>query len=98
MKNKTACDVATGTEIITASPFQGYYVAAYAVPTVDGYLAFAKICSTEPNDVWQCKAVSKVAGAPASDQATALESVFKKAGRAIVRLRHFPNRAWATKS
>lgn len=60
-------------------PFLGHYVAAYAVKTEAGYVGYAKICSEQPADVWQCNAMEKIGGRPASTWSTALKAVEEKA-------------------
>lgn len=44
-----------------SGPFRGgYYIAAYAVDSDDGYVGYAKICPRQLQDVWLAPAVGKV--------------------------------------
>lgn len=69
-----------------SGPYEGYYVASYAVPFGQGHVAFAKICQEQPNDVWNCMHVDRVAGSPATSPAAALDAVWLMACRVIDRM------------
>ena len=46
-------------------PYEGFFVAAYAVESSGAFHGYAKICAGRPKDVWDCTACDKIAG-PAS--------------------------------
>lgn len=64
-------------------PIEGCYVAAYAVSAPGGYLAYAKICSRPPRDIWSCNAIDKVASQLKSTPDLAIEQVEQRAVRTI---------------
>ena len=66
-------------------PYLGYYLAAYAVATDDGFVGFAKICPDKPGDVWLCSASDKVGTGPRARMELALEDAEAKA-RLFLRL------------
>jgi hypothetical protein len=70
-----------------SGPFLGYYLAAYAIASDEGYLGFAKICPDKPQDVWTCSAFDKVGIGPRARHEDALGDAEAKA-RLFLRLLH----------
>jgi len=46
-----------------SGPYKGYFIAAYTVGTEPNFVGYAKICITEPQDVWNAPAVEKLLSA-----------------------------------
>lgn len=65
-------------------PFNGFYVAAYAVECAGGFVGYAKICMGEPRDVWDCCAIDKVA-TPASTSRESAVLFAEQRARDLVR-------------
>lgn len=76
-----------------SAPGRDYYIAAYAVPTDEGYEGYAKVCTAEPDSVWDCQAVVKVAGGTSGSVDGALHSAERHAQRTIDLLRVFGRNA-----
>lgn len=62
-----------------SGPFLSCFVAAYSVESDEGYLGFAKLCTEQPDDVWECKALRKVSVGPCSTPEAAIEEAERKA-------------------
>jgi len=46
-----------------SGPYKGYFIAAYTVAAGQNFVAYAKICATEPADVWNATTVEKLTSA-----------------------------------
>ena len=46
-----------------SGPYKGYYIAAYTVGNEPNFVGYAKICITEPQDVWNAPVVEKLLSA-----------------------------------
>ena len=46
-----------------SGPYKGYYIAAYTVGDSHNFVGYAKICVTEPDDVWNAQSVEKLTSA-----------------------------------
>ena len=46
-----------------SGPYKGYYIAAYTVGDSQNFVGYAKICLTEPDDVWNAQPVEKFTSA-----------------------------------
>jgi hypothetical protein len=61
-------------------PVQGYWLASYTVETAQGHFGYAKVCATQPRNVWDgTPARVKVACGPFVEAASALLLVIDKA-------------------
>lgn len=63
-------DVLTPLSERISGPFNGCFVATYAIAAPGGFLAYAKLCGRRPKNVWSCKACAKV-GSKLSESAEA---------------------------
>jgi hypothetical protein len=67
-----------------SGPYKGYYIAAYTVEAGNQFVGYAKVCSEEPDSVWNPQPVEKLTSAPGCR--TELEAVLaaeQKARQAI---------------
>lgn len=46
-----------------SGPYKGYFIAAYTVGNEPNFVGYAKICNTEPMDVWNAPTVEKLLSA-----------------------------------
>jgi hypothetical protein len=46
-----------------SGPYKGYFIAAYTVGNEPNFVGYAKICITEPQDVWNAATVEKLLSA-----------------------------------
>jgi hypothetical protein len=46
-----------------SGPYKGYFIAAYTVGNEPNFVGYAKICITEPVDVWNAPTVEKLLSA-----------------------------------
>jgi len=46
-----------------SGPYKGYFIAAYTVGTEPNFVGYAKICASEPEDVWNAATVEKLLSA-----------------------------------
>jgi hypothetical protein len=47
-----------------SGPYKGYFIAAYSVEAGAYFVGYAKVCSEQPEDVWNTSAVEKLTSAP----------------------------------
>ena len=67
-----------------SGPYKGYYIAAYTVSSGQNFVGYAKVCGTEPDDVWNVQSVEKLTSAAGyRDEQEALAAAEKKARQAI---------------
>lgn len=55
-------------------PFQGYFLASYAVKSNGAFVGYSKICPARPDDVWECQASQKVGSLPCSNELDAVDA------------------------
>lgn len=65
-------------------PHFGYFVAAYSLPVVDGFIAYAKVFRDRPGNPWEGFAIAKYAACSSSSR-TALQLAESRAVNAISR-------------
>ncbi len=66
-----------------SGPYKGYYIAAYTVANGATFVGYAKICVTEPDNVWNAQS-EKLTCAPGSrTEHEALVAAERKARQAI---------------
>ncbi len=46
-----------------SGPYKGFFIAAYTVETGDQFVGYAKVCTEEPDSVWNANAVEKLTSA-----------------------------------
>lgn len=70
-----------------SGPFKGYYVAAYTVESGKNFVGYAKICGTEPQNVWNVAVVEKLTSATGyRSEQEALTAAERKARHAIAEM------------
>jgi hypothetical protein len=67
-----------------SGPYNGYYIAAYTVGSSPNFVGYAKICTTEPSDVWNAATVEKLTSATGyREELEALAAAERKARQEI---------------
>lgn len=67
-----------------SGPYKGYYIAAYTVGSGPYFVGYAKICISEPEDVWNAQTVEKLTSATGyRDEQEALAAAERKARQEI---------------
>lgn len=67
-----------------SGPYKGYFIAAYTVGNEPNFVGYAKICATEPQDVWNAATVEKLLSATGfRSEHEALAAAERKARHAI---------------
>ena len=70
-----------------SGPYKGYYIAAYTVPAGHNFVGYAKICMSEPDDVWNAQSVEKLTSATGyRSEHEAIVAAERKAREAIADL------------
>jgi hypothetical protein len=65
-------------------PVRGHYLAAYTIPSAEGYYGYAKVCTVAPASVWDAAlVVFKVASGPFAEEEAALSGALEKATREL---------------
>lgn len=79
-------DVAFAMERISG-PYKGYYIAAYTVGSEPNFVGYAKVCFTEPADVWNATPVERLLSATGfRTEQEALSAAERKARQAIAEI------------
>ena len=67
-----------------AGPIHGFYLACYTVPSPDGHYAYAKICASCPESVWEEGiAIRKIGAGPFATEQRALDAVQAESRRRL---------------
>jgi len=67
-----------------SGPYKGFFLAAYTVETDDQFVGYAKVCTEEPDSVWNANAVEKLTSAGGCrTELEALAAAEQKARHAI---------------
>jgi hypothetical protein len=70
-----------------SGPYKGYFIAAYSVEAGAYFVGYAKVCSEQPDDVWNTTAVEKLTSAAGCrTELEAVAAAERKARNAIAEL------------
>jgi hypothetical protein len=70
-----------------SGPYKGYFIAAYTVGDSQNFVGYAKICVTEPDDVWNAQSVERLTSATGyRSEHEALAAAEKKARQEIAEI------------
>jgi len=70
-----------------SGPYKGYFIAAYTVGSEPNFVGYAKVCTTEPQDVWNAATVEKLLSATGfRTEQEALTAAERKARHAIAEI------------
>lgn len=70
-----------------SGPYKGYFIAAYTVGNDANFVGYAKICVTEPQDVWNAPTVEKLLSATGfRTEQEALSAAERKARQTIAEI------------
>jgi hypothetical protein len=70
-----------------SGPYKGYFIAAYSVATDAQFVGYAKVCTDEPESVWNANSVEKLTSASGCrSELEAVVAAEQKARRVIVDL------------
>ena len=70
-----------------SGPYQGFFLASYSVRCDLAYVGYTKICRTQPVDIWDCAAATKVASLPCDTEIDAVDSADEIAKQLISTMR-----------
>jgi hypothetical protein len=74
-----------------SGPYKGYYIAAYTVSSGEGFAGYAKICTSEPANVWNAQTDERLISATGyRDEQDALLAAEKQARRDIAEIAGSP--------
>jgi hypothetical protein len=69
-----------------SGPFDGVFLATYAVQAGDGYIGYSKLCDEKPSSVWEAPARFKVASLPYSTVGDAMHAAEACAQKFVLKL------------
>jgi hypothetical protein len=70
-----------------SGPYKGYFIAAYTVPAGENFVGYAKICVSEPDNVWNAQSVEKLTSATGyRSEQEAMVAAERKARQAIAEI------------
>lgn len=70
-----------------SGPYQGFFLASYSVRCDLAYVGYTKICRTQPVDIWDCTAATKVASLPCDTEIDAVDAADEIAKQVISTMR-----------